>query len=280
MQSTYHRGHTLTWEEHSQGQNTLIFINGYSANRSIWRHEVAHMATYGRCVSLDLPGHYPAQVPPDYRELSQELLLDLELRAIREIANGQPVTLIGHSTGGMVALALAAMQPELVQRVVAIAPVVWGPLSGFLGLYQRQMYLLGGYRFYWLNYRATQCSLPYVKWGIGQFYSGDPAAYRRNPRAKAAVEHWHHDYQRSSIRNLAILLKLLERCDIRPLVEQIRCPVMIVAGRRDPVVPIQQARWLQQHVVGSQLLEVAEAGHLPHWEAADQVEAAIRAWMG
>ncbi len=238
------------------------------------------MAQYGRCVTLDLPGHYPAQVPPDYAELSQEMLFDLELRAIREIANGQPVTLIGHSTGGMVALALAAMQPDLVQRVVAISPVVWGPLSGFLGLYQRQMWLLGGYAFYWLNYRATQRSLPYIKWGIGQFYSGDPAAYRRNPIAHAAIEHWHQDYQHSSIRNFAILLKLLERCDIRPLLSNIHCPLLIVAGQRDPVVPIRQAHWLHQQVTGSELLEVAEAGHLPHWEAAERVDAAIRAWMG
>ncbi|WP_129626024.1 alpha/beta fold hydrolase [Candidatus Oscillochloris fontis] len=279
MPSTNHRGHTLTWEEHSQGDTTFIFINGYSANRSIWHREVAHMAPYGRCVTLDLPGHYPAQVPPDYRELTQEMLIDLELHAIREIANGQPVTLIGHSTGGMVALAMASLYPELVQRVVAIAPVVWGPLSGFLGLYQRQMYLLGGYGFYWLNYRATQRSLPYIKWGIGQFYSGDAAAYRRNPIAKAAVEHWHADYQRSSIRNFAILLKLLALCDIRPLMAQIRCPLLIIAGHRDPVVPIQQAHWLHAQVAGSQLLEVPKAGHLPHWEAASMVDAAITEWM-
>jgi pimeloyl-ACP methyl ester carboxylesterase len=279
MQRITHRGHTLTWEEHSQGEHTLIFINGYSANRSIWARELARMAPHGRCVSLDLPGHFPASAPPGQRTLSQDELLDLELNAIRVIADGGRVTLVGHSTGGLVALAAAAMLPESVARVVAIAPVVWGPLAGFLGIYQRQLAMPGAYGFYWLNYRATQRSLRYIQWGIGQFYSGDPAAYRRNPLAAQAVAAWHPDYRRSSIRAFAALLRALRHCDIRPLAPQIACPALVVAGARDPVVPVAQSRWLAANLPRATLAEFPAAGHLPHWEAADQVDHEIDRWL-
>ncbi|NNJ09617.1 alpha/beta hydrolase [Chloroflexales bacterium ZM16-3] len=279
MRSITYRGHTLTWKEYSQGEHTLIFIHGYSANRTIWAREVARMARYGRCVSLDLPGHYPASAPPGYRALCQDELLDLELRAIREIADGGRVTMVGHSTGGMVALAAAAMLPEVVSRVVAISPVVWGPLAGFLGLYQRQMRLPGGYPLYWLNYRLTQLLPGYLQWGIGSFYSGDPAAYARNPVAAAAMAAWYPDYRRSQIRNLAILLGALGKYDIRPLAAQIACPSLVIVGTRDPVVPVVQSRWLAQNLPCATLLELPRSGHLPHWEAAEQVDQEIDRWL-
>lgn len=279
MERITQRGHTLTWEEHSPGEHTLIFVNGYSANRSIWGREVARMARHGRCVTLDLPGHYPATPPPGYRTLSQDALIDLELGAIRAIAAGRPVTVVGHSTGGLVALAAAALLPALVSRVVAIAPVVWGPLSGFLGLYQRQLTIPGGYGLYWLNYRASQLSPRYVQWGIGRFYSGDPAAYARNSLAAEIVRGWHPFYRRSQIASFAALLKALEGCDIRPLVPQISCPTLVIAGARDPVVPVAQARWLAQNLARAELLEIPAAGHMVHWEAAAQVDAAVDGWL-
>ncbi|MEI8306896.1 MAG: alpha/beta hydrolase [Chloroflexales bacterium] len=279
MQSITHRGHTLTWDEHSQGEHTLIFINGYSANRTIWAREVARMAHLGRCVSLDLPGHYPAVAPPGYRSLSQDELLDLELRAITEIADGGRVTIVGHSTGGMVALAAAALLPATVARVVALAPVVWGPLSGILGQYQRLFVIPGSYGFYWLNYRITQLLPGYMQWGIGQFYSGDAAAYRRNPVAADIVAVWCPTYRRSRLRSFAVLLRALERYDIRPLARRITCPALVVAGTRDPVVPITQARWLADNLPCVTLLEIPATGHMPHWEASAQVDRAIDGWL-
>ncbi|MEI7772414.1 MAG: alpha/beta hydrolase [Chloroflexales bacterium] len=279
MQRITHRGHTLTWEEHSQGEHTLIFINGYSANRTIWAREVARMTHLGRCVSLDLPGHYPAVAPPGYRSLSQELLLDLELRAITAIAAGGRVTLVGHSTGGMVALAAAATIPATVARVVAITPVIWGPLAGFLGLSQHQLKLPGGYGLYWLSYRLTQLLPGYMQWGIGHFYSGDAAAYRHNPAAAQTLAAWHPAYRRSRIHSFAALLRALERCDIRPLAPRVACPTLVIAGARDPVVPVDQSRWLAASLPRATLLEIPAAGHLPHWEAAAQVDRAIDGWL-
>jgi pimeloyl-ACP methyl ester carboxylesterase len=227
VHTTQIAGHTLTWEEHSSGAETFIFIHGYSGNRAIWSHEIAQFGDLGRCVTLDLPGHYPATVPPDYRSLSQETLLELEVQAITQIAGGRQVTLIGHSTGGLVALGVAALRPDLVARVVALAPVVWGPLTGALGLYQRAL-MFGAYPIYWAHYTLTQYSLAAIQSGIAGAYSGDALAYRQNRVAAQAVQSWHPIYRQNNVRNLAILLHLLRHCDIRPLVPQIRQPVLLI----------------------------------------------------
>lgn len=271
-------GHTLTWEEHSPGAHTLLFIHGYSGNRAIWSREVRRMAPLGRCVTLDLPGHYPAQAPAGYDHLSQDALIDLEVHAIRQIVGAGTATLIGHSTGGLVALAAAAALPDQVSGVVCLAGVVWGPLSGWLGRYQRW---LGrrGYPLYWLNYRLTQLSLTYIQFGIGLAYSGDPRAYRRNPIAAEIVRTWHPTYRRSAIAGFAVLLQTLATCDIRPLAPRVRCPALVIAGARDPVVPVAQSRWLAANLPDVRYLELPTAGHMVHWEAAEAVERAMVGWL-
>jgi pimeloyl-ACP methyl ester carboxylesterase len=278
MHTIHAYGHTLSWEEHSVGERTLIFIHGYSGNRAIWNREVMRLADLGRCVTLDLPGHYPATPPGTYRALSQETLLELEGAAIRQIVGAGRATLIGHSTGGLVALAAAALLSTQVERVVAIAPVVWGPLTGALGFFQRVL-RRGGYPLYWLNYWLTQQSLRFIQAGIGLAYSGNALAYIRNPTAAAIVRAWHPTYQRNRIRHFAVLLSLLERCDIRPLARHITQPVLLISGGRDAVVPIEQSRWLAAHLPRAHLLELPTAGHVVHWEAADVVEGAMRAWL-
>ena len=144
MNTIRHDGHTLTWEEHSPGQHTLIFLNGYSASRLSWSSYLPHFAPLGRCVTLDLPGHFPAQAPDNYECLTQDQLLDLETNAIQHICPTGSITLIGHSTGGLVALGAAARLPNQVKRVISIDSVVWGPLTGLLGfahfLLRHQLY--------------------------------------------------------------------------------------------------------------------------------------------
>lgn len=277
--SITYAGHTLTWEEHSPGDHTLLFLHGYSGNRAIWSREVRRMAHLGRCVTLDLPGHYPAQAPAGYSRLSQGELIDLEVHAIRQIVGAGTATLIGHSTGGLVALAAAAALPDQVSRVACLAGVVWGPLSGWLGRYQRW---LGrrGYPLYWLNYRLTQLSRAYIQLGIGLAYSGDPAAYRRNPVAAEIVRAWHPTYRRSSIASLAVLLQTLATCDIRPIARRVRCPTLVIAGARDPVVPIAQSRWLAVNLPRVRYLELPAAGHMVHWEAPEAVEHELVGWIG
>lgn len=279
IQQIHYAGHMLTWEEHSSGDHTLIFLHGYSANRVIWARELTRLGHLGRCVTLDLPGHYPAVPPATYRRLAPADLIALLLHAIAAIAGERPCTLIGHSTGGLAALAAAARLPAQVQRVIALSPVVWGPLSGALGFYQRLLRLPGGYAGYWLNYWLTQRSQRCIQFGIAAAYSGNLRAYLRNPVAAAAVRHWHPTYARSHIRHLAILLLALRDCDIRNEVARISCPVLVIAGEADPVVPVAQAHWLGAHLADVELCTLPGVGHLPQWEVAERVDQLILDWL-
>ena len=277
MNTIQYDGHTLTWEEHSPGQHTLIFLNGYSASRRSWLQILPYFASFGRCVTLDLPGHYPAQSPDDYDCLTQDLLLDLETNAVQCICPTEPVTLIGHSTGGLVALGVASRLPEQVQRVISIDGVVWGPLTGLLGFAQ---FLLRNrlYPAFWVLWRYAQITPWTMVHGVS-FYVHRQIDHWRNPSVWQLCRELYPWYRQQRLPNLAALLRMLETCDIRPLIQDLPIPVLALTGDHDPVVPQQQAQWLAHNLPRANLHIFGDTGHAPQIEMASDCLHIMLDWL-
>ena len=277
MPTVQYLGHTLTWEEHSPGEHTLVFIHGLAASRQGWIPQLGPFMALGRCVTLDLPGHGHAQVPPDYTVLEQEMLLDLQARAVQEIAGGRPVTLIGHSTGGLAALGVAVRLPQVVKRVVSIDGVVWGPLTGLLGTAH---WLLGHHLYpaFWALWAFTQIQPWAMMYGLS-FYVHDKRTLWRNQAVWELCRLTYPIYRRQRLRNLAILLNALERCDVRPLIDGLEIPVLAIAGAKDPIVPNEQAYWLGEHLPNVEVKVLDNVGHAPQLEAAEAWEQTILDWL-
>jgi pimeloyl-ACP methyl ester carboxylesterase len=231
----------------------------------------------GRCVTLDLPGHYPAQTPPDYTTLTQDLLLDLETNAVRQICPTGSMTLIGHSTGGLVALGVASCLPDQVKHVISIDGVVWGPLTGLLGL----AHFLLRHRLYpvfWALWRYTQIAPWTMMYGV-TYYVQDTRAHWRNPLAWEMCRDSHPWYQHQRLMSLAALLRMLEVCDIRPLIKDLSVPVLALAGDHDPIVPRQQAQWLAHNLPRANLHLFGHTGHCPQIEEADACVQIMLNWL-
>jgi pimeloyl-ACP methyl ester carboxylesterase len=277
MPTVQYLGHTLTWEEHSPGEHTLVFIHGLSASRQGWALQLDPFTALGRCVTLDLPGHGHAQVPPDYTVLEQEMLLDLQARAVQAISGGHPVTLIGHSAGGLAALGVAVRLPRVVKRVVSIDGVVWGPLTGLLGTAH---WLLGHHLYpaFWAPWAFTQIQPWTMMYGLS-FCVHDRRALWRNQAVWELCRLTHPIYRRQRLRNLAILLNALEHCDVRPLIDGLEIPVLAIAGAQDPIVSSEQAHWLGEHLPNVEVKVLDNVGHAPQLEAAEVWEQTILDWL-
>jgi pimeloyl-ACP methyl ester carboxylesterase len=109
---------------------TLVMIHGGGAHIGWWHLLTPLLEAEWRTVALDLSGHGgDSDRRPEY-------LLEgwcEEVAAVIEAVGG-PVVLIGHSMGGGVALATAALRPRLVGGVALLDSAVWTPyLSRFAG---------------------------------------------------------------------------------------------------------------------------------------------------
>jgi len=279
MPNTFsHLGHTLTWEEHHPGEHTFIFINGFSGVRVGWARWLDYFKAFGRCVTVDLPGHYPAQAPTPYTQLTQTDLIALEVGAVQAMCGTRSATVIGHSTGGLVALGVAARLPQ-VQRVIAFAPVVWGPLTGFLGAAQRLLRQTWAYPIFWLQFRPTQLSEAMLLQGM-LFYARHPRDFRRDPHALAFCRTSYPVYRQLVIWNLAVLLRCLDACDLRPTLAGYRTPTLVLHGAQDRIVPVAQAQWLSQHLTCVEKPELPEADHFLLIEDFEATSSAISSWLG
>ncbi len=111
------RLHYLEWNPH--GRRTLVCLHGNSANAWWWQPMTEAMGELDfRILALDLRGHGesdwvrpPAYLPTDYAE-------DVA-RFLRGMALADPVV-IGHSMGGVCALALVVNYPNLVRATVVV----------------------------------------------------------------------------------------------------------------------------------------------------------------
>ena len=64
--------------------------------------------------------------------LTVEMIVHVLTAAIRNLVGNQSVILVGHSTGGFAALAIAAHTPEIVRCVVSISGFAQGIWTGML----------------------------------------------------------------------------------------------------------------------------------------------------
>jgi pimeloyl-ACP methyl ester carboxylesterase len=104
----------------------VAFVHGLFGQGKNWTTIAKGLADRHRVTLLDLPnhGHSPWTDRVDYLDMAE--LVAAELEHLDE-----PVTLVGHSMGGKVAMQLALRRPELLRAlvVVDVAPVTY-PLQG------------------------------------------------------------------------------------------------------------------------------------------------------
>jgi len=88
---------------------TIVLLHGFTESLKIWNKFSSQLSKEFRVICIDLPGHGKSE-PVDAIH-SMELLAEVVMSVLKKLRTGK-VILVGHSMGGYVALAFAAMYPE------------------------------------------------------------------------------------------------------------------------------------------------------------------------
>jgi pimeloyl-ACP methyl ester carboxylesterase len=118
--------HTTAIGDHG---SRVVFLHGLFGQGKNWTQIAKALADEHRTLLVDLPHH--GRSPWDERFD----FLDIADQVATLFSADDPVTLVGHSMGGKVAMVLALRHPELVGRlaVVDVSPVGYGSVSEFAG---------------------------------------------------------------------------------------------------------------------------------------------------
>lgn len=114
-------GIRLAYDTARGGDVALLFVHGWCGDRSQFTAQVAHFAPRYTAVCLDLRGHGQSGRPDPATARYDVAALAGDVSAVIGAAGVERPVVIGHSLGGLVALACAA-RPELVRAAVLLDP--------------------------------------------------------------------------------------------------------------------------------------------------------------
>ncbi len=115
--ATSEDGVDVRYDDRGSGSPTLVFVHGWSCDRTYWAEQRDVFAARHRVVTLDLGGH--GESGADRTEWTIPRLAD-DVVAVLDDANVEDAVLVGHSMGAPVALVAAAARRDRVRAIVAV----------------------------------------------------------------------------------------------------------------------------------------------------------------
>jgi pimeloyl-ACP methyl ester carboxylesterase len=99
----------ITYEVHGKGTPALVFVHGWSCDRSYWREQIEQFSHRYKVVAIDLAGH--GESGTERKSYTIESF-GADVAAVVNDLHLQRVILIGHSMGGDVIAAAARLLPH------------------------------------------------------------------------------------------------------------------------------------------------------------------------
>jgi len=254
-------GQHVTYLEAGVGRGpVVVLLHGLASSSATWAQVMPLLGRRAHVIAPDLLGHGDSAKPRcgDYSLGAHAA----GLRDLLTILDLEQATIVGHSFGGGVALQFAYQYPELTERVVLVAS---GGLGQEVNLALRAATLPGASTALkvvtaatprWLT-QATSRVARSVPGLAGADLEGLLSAFASfgDGGARSA-------FVQSARGALDLSGQRLTGTERLHLLAE--TPVLLVAGSRDPVIPVDHTVDAHETLPGSRLELFDGAGHFPH----------------
>ncbi|WP_456283405.1 alpha/beta fold hydrolase [Microbacterium sp. JZ101] len=253
-------------------ETSILAVHGFRGDHHGLEPVVAHLPGV-RVVMPDLPGF--GETPPvPGRPLDLDAFVAWLTAFAAEVAPGAVV--LGHSFGSIVASAAVARGLPT-PRLILVNPIGAPALEGPRGVMTRLAVL----------YYAAGARLPDP---VGTWLLRWPVIVRIMSIAMAktrdrALRRWIHDQHDRFFSRFSDRQALREAFvtsvshDVRAFAPRIAQPTLLIAADRDDITPIEAERALRGLFPDARLVELADVGHLIHYERPAEAAEAIRSFV-
>jgi pimeloyl-ACP methyl ester carboxylesterase len=124
MATIARNGIRLAFDDRGAGEPIIVFVHGWTCDRSVFAPQAEHFSKRHRVVSVDLRGHGESDKP--FEPYPIETYADDIAYLIDQRGLGKVVA-IGHSLGGNIVMQLAASHPHCVAAIVMVEPGPFAP---------------------------------------------------------------------------------------------------------------------------------------------------------
>jgi pimeloyl-ACP methyl ester carboxylesterase len=247
----------------------VLLVHGQPGLGSDWEAVAARLSDH-RLLVVDRPGYGRSGDETLSIEGNAEVLADLAVER-----GAVPVTVVGHSYGGGVAILLAARRPDVVAGLVLVGSIgqaanvnvldhvlavpVMGDVVSAAGLFAlgqvlpRLRHVVGEH---------NHAVLEWLRATLPDEHYDTVSAPRGRPVWRSFVAE-----QRTLMHEIALVESALT---------SVVAPTVVVSGAWDVVVPSSVSVSIAASINGSELVSVARTGHFVPRDAPDVVAAAVR----
>jgi 3-oxoadipate enol-lactonase len=237
----------------------LVLLHCLGVDRHFWNF-CADLAPHFTLLRYDLPGHGETPIPGSPYSVEDLAAQLADLFALHRIGRAH---VAGISLGGLIAQALAASRPELVDRLILIdttprytdalramwdARAATARAAGVAAMVDDLLKI-------WFSADALA-------------HDGEGVRYVRAALARCAGEGY------------ALACAALEAADLRPLAPRIAARTLVVCGDDDIPSFLDAARWLAANIPTAELAWIAGAKHASVLEKPEEARRLMRNFLG
>jgi len=242
----------------------LVMLHGWAMHSGAWGALVADLAHGHRVHAVDLPGHGFSAPATSFTLAGVVRSLDAAFAAERS-----PLTLVGWSLGGQIALAWALAHPERIARLVLVAAT---PRFAIGDGWEHAMSAETLMRF------GDELNVAW-KATVLRFLTLQLRGSEHGHATLAALRGALFARGEPSRRTLTEALAALSTTDLRADVSRIAQPALVVAGDRDALTPPAASEWLAAAMGNGRFARIDGAAHVPFLSHPDEFGEAIRGFI-
>jgi pimeloyl-ACP methyl ester carboxylesterase/predicted glycosyltransferase len=246
-------GVRVGYEVHGAGEPTIVLLTSWAiVHARQWKMQVPYLARHFRVITVEGRGNGRADRPDRAEAYADRELVD-DAIAVMDATGTDRAVLVGLSMGARHALQLAAWYPERAAGVVAVGTALpWPVAPGFNEPKESYEGWGKANRHYWLaDYRG------WVEFFISQIFSEPHSIKHREDGVSWGLE--------TTAETLLLTVAAVGTPaaeDAESICRQVRCPVLVIHGDLDGIVPYETgvavARWTD-----GRLVTLRGGGHAP-----------------
>ena len=239
----------------------LLFIHGVADVPESFIAPISRLSSHFRCIAYNLPGG-----PGDGAWVSRYTHTDLvsDAWALLNHLGVEQSYVFGSSFGATVALAMMRDQPRRVPRGILQGAVAWRPLRRAEKWITRIARFLPG----------TMRYLPFRNKILNKVHRPSFAG-RADNVYRAFVE----TTAQTPLRTFGYQARLLDGTDVRPWLADVKQPVLLVCGERDPIIRPAQTEALLQGLPNAGRVVIEDCGHMPYYTHPEVLSEVVRQFL-
>jgi pimeloyl-ACP methyl ester carboxylesterase len=244
----------------------VLLIHGWGGSGRYWRGTVERLGDRFAFIVPDLPGVGRSLPVRRGRDIFDQVHALEALLADLHVARAH---VVGHSTGGAIAIVLAARRPDLVERLVltsvglfrnAAERNIFNAVMGVTGVFMRLR-------------AAWMADVPFLVQQSARRY------FFRVPDEPALLRAGFLDYLTMDYDTALASARSAVSDAIPEAARRIGAPTLLIAAREDQSMPAVNVEYTATVIPDSRIRWIAQCGHLPMVEQPDEYAALLGAFL-